>query len=71
METQEIEITIDKTGQVVIHVQGAKGMVCIDLTKDLEKALGGEVLERKLTPEASEKPDDNPVGPTLEIKSGK
>jgi hypothetical protein len=70
MEIQEIEITIDKTGQVVIHVQGAKGMVCLDLTKDLEAALGGEVLDRQLTPEAGEKPD-NPVGPTLEIKTGK
>ena len=71
MEIQEVEISIDKTGQVVIHVQGAKGMVCVDLTRDLENALGGEVLERKFTAEANEKPDDNPVGPTLEIKSGK
>ncbi len=70
MEIQEIEITIDKKGQVVIHVRGAKGMVCLDLTKDLEKALGGEVLDRQLTPESGEEPD-TPVGPTLDIKSGK
>jgi hypothetical protein len=70
VEIQEIEITIDKTGQVVIHVQGAKGLVCMDLTHDLEKALGGEVTDRQLTPEADEKPD-NPVGPVVEINSGK
>ncbi len=70
MEIQEIEITIDKTGQVVIHVRGAKGMVCLDLTKDLEKALGGEVSDRQFTPESGEKPD-TPVGPTVEINTGK
>ncbi len=70
MEIQEIEITIDKNGQVVLHVRGAKGMVCQDITKVLEKALVGEVLERQLTPEALEKPD-TPIGPEIENKTGK
>ncbi len=69
MEIQEIEITIDKDGQVVIHVSGAKGMVCQDITKDLEKALGGEILERQLTSEAMEKPE-SPVGPEIQAKTG-
>jgi hypothetical protein len=70
MEIQEIEITIDKNGQVVLHVRGAKGMVCTDLTKDLEAALGSEVIDRQLTPESQEKPD-TPLGPTIEINRGK
>lgn len=70
MEIQEIEITIDKNGQVVLHVRGAKGMVCQDLTVDLENALGGEVLDRQFTPESLEKPEP-PIGPAIEIKAGK
>lgn len=70
MEIQEIEITIDKNGQVVLHVRGAKGMVCQDITKDLEKALGGEVLDRQFTPESLEKPN-TPIEPGIEIKAGK
>ena len=34
-----------------IEVKGVKGKHCLDLTKDLEKALGGKVLERKATAE--------------------
>ena len=70
MEIQEIEVTIDKNGQVVLHVRGAKGKVCTDLTGDLEAALGGEVIDRQFTPDYQEKPD-NPVGPTIEINQGK
>ena len=70
MEIQEIEVTIDKNGQVVLHVRGAKGLVCTDLTKDLEAALGGEVIDRQFTPEYEEKPD-TPLGPSIEIKQGK
>ncbi|MDC7224759.1 MAG: DUF2997 domain-containing protein [Spirochaetales bacterium] len=39
-EKQEMEITIDKDGQVQIHVQGVDGKSCLELTKDLEEALG-------------------------------
>ena len=70
MEIQEIEVTIGKDGQVLIHVRGAKGPVCLDLTKSLEDALGGILLNRELTPESGEKPD-LPTGPVVEIKSGK
>ena len=54
MELQEIEVVIDKDGKVRIEVRGVKGMSCLDLTKDLEEALGGEVEEREMTPEAYE-----------------
>ena len=54
MELQEIEVFIDKDGKVRIEVRGVKGSACLDLTKALEEALGGEVENRELTPEAGD-----------------
>ena len=53
MELQEIDIFIEKDGQVRLEVRGVKGPGCLDLTRDLEKALGGQV-EREMRPEAYE-----------------
>ncbi len=59
MELQEIEVTIGKDGQVQIQVRGVQGLKCLEITKELEEALGGEILARIMTPEALEenKPD--------------
>jgi len=46
----ELEITIDKEGNVQIKVIGGDGSSCVDLTKDLEEALG-LVVDRRLTEE--------------------
>jgi hypothetical protein len=54
MEVQEIDVFIEKNGQVRVEVRGVKGMSCLDMTKDLEDALGGEVAERKMHHEAHE-----------------
>lgn len=54
MELQEIEVTIGKDGQVQIQVRGVKGDKCLLITKELEEALGGEILTRVMTPEAME-----------------
>lgn len=54
MELQEIEVVIGKDGQVRIEVRGAKGRSCLALTRKLEEALGGEVLDRRMTPEADD-----------------
>ncbi len=54
MELEEIEVTIGKDGQVQIQVRGVKGMKCLEITKELEEALGGEILARIMTPEALE-----------------
>jgi hypothetical protein len=54
MEIQEIEVTIGKDGQVQIQVRGVKGMKCLELTKELEEALGGNILARVMSAEASE-----------------
>jgi hypothetical protein len=54
MELQEIEVFIDEKGEVQIEVRGVKGKRCLDLTEDLEEALGGEVAAREMKPEAYE-----------------
>jgi len=54
MELQEIDVFIDKDGQVRVEVRGVKGMSCLDLTKELEAALGGQVESREMTAEAYE-----------------
>ncbi len=54
MELHEIEVFIDSTGNVQLEVRGVKGRRCLDLTKQLEAVLGGEVLDRKMTSEANE-----------------
>lgn len=54
MELQEVEVFIEKDGQVRIEVRGVKGMSCLDLTKDLEEALGSQIEMREMTPEADE-----------------
>ena len=37
---QELEITISETGDITLNVLGSKGKKCMELTKDLEEALG-------------------------------
>lgn len=54
MELQEIDVFVEKDGQVKIEVRGVKGMSCLDLTKDLEAVLGDRIANRELTPEADE-----------------
>jgi len=57
MQLEEIEVFIEPDGNVRIEVRGVKGKSCLDVTKDLEKALG-EVVERTMTPEALESAQD-------------
>ena len=57
MELQEIDVFIEKDGQVRVEVRGVKGARCLAETEGLEKALGGEILKREMTPEANESPE--------------
>lgn len=50
MTNQELEITIEPDGYVTVHVVGVKGHKCLDLTKELEDALG-TVTKRTRTSE--------------------
>ncbi|MBV7700391.1 DUF2997 domain-containing protein [Streptomyces sp. TRM70350] len=52
MELQEVEVFIAPDGTTRIEVRGVAGAACLDLTEDLEKALGGRIVERELTAEA-------------------
>jgi hypothetical protein len=59
MEMQEIEVQINKDGKVEISVRGVKGLKCLEITADLEQALGGEVLLREMnTPAESDGPTE-------------
>jgi hypothetical protein len=55
-EIQEIEVVIGPDGKVRIEVRGVKGPACVDLTRDLERYLGGRVLRREPTDEHGEQP---------------
>jgi hypothetical protein len=50
---QDIEIVINPKGEVTFQVKGVKGGSCLDETKFLEQALGGDgaVLEQEKTSE--------------------
>jgi hypothetical protein len=67
MDVHEIEVTINKDGQVEVSVRGVKGQACLDLTKALEEALGGEVILREMTSEFQQE-NPNKLGPSLNIK---
>ncbi len=47
---QEIEVTIGPDGRVTLRPRGAQGPACLELTRELEAALG-EVESRELTAE--------------------
>ena len=42
MRKQDIEIVINEKGEVTFQVKGVKGGSCLDETKFLEAALGGD-----------------------------
>jgi len=54
MEIEEIDVIIERDGQVRLEVRGIKGRQCLDATRELERALGGQVVARELTAEAGE-----------------
>jgi len=54
MELQQIDVFIEKDGQVRLEVRGVKGQSCLDITRPLEEAFGGQVESREMTPEAAE-----------------
>ncbi len=50
MDMQEVEIRVDREGNVAIHVQGIRGEECIRITKSIEEALG-DLTDRLLSGE--------------------
>lgn len=69
MEIQEIEVTIGKDGEVQIQVRGVKGMKCLELTKELEEALGGEILARVMTADSVEDETQQDIDQSQQMKA--
>lgn len=70
MELHEIEVVIGPDGTTTVQVRGMAGTGCLDLTADLERALGGEVIERQLTAEAQAALHQDEVHDRLQRRSG-
>ena len=51
---QEIEVVIQPDGKVEVLVRGVRGGSCRELTRELERYLGGRVVERRHTDEYRE-----------------
>ena len=51
----KIEVIIDNEGDVTVKVIGTKGLTCIDMTRDLERLLSGEVAQRTVQSQANHK----------------
>lgn len=69
MEIHEIQVHIKPDGQVEISVQGINGSGCLDITAELEAALGGNVVLREMKSEATQPPalGNSQIGP---LRSG-
>jgi hypothetical protein len=50
MAQHEVEITISKTGEVKVHVKGAKGKACLAYSKWLADVVG-KIRDQQLTSE--------------------
>lgn len=63
MEVQEIKLIIDADGQVHLEVFGVQGLSCLELTNELEAALGGEIIDRQMKASALENPPGSVAHP--------
>jgi hypothetical protein len=52
MRVEEVEVIIHPDGRVEIQVFGAEGAKCLDITRDLEAALGNQIELRTMTADA-------------------
>jgi hypothetical protein len=57
-EIQEIDVFVQADGSVRLEVRGVRGPVCRELTEELERLLGGSVVERIHTDEFSAVADE-------------
>ena len=68
MKIEEIEVFIKDDGEVKYEVRGVKGKKCLDLTKDLETDLGGNILLREETSEMYEQEIEQELNADTEIE---
>ena len=50
-----VTVLIPPTGDVKVDVEGVKGTLCVDITKGIMDALGGDVTSSKKKPEFFDK----------------
>jgi hypothetical protein len=56
----DLNITVNKSGQIEIKIEGAEGGKCFELTDDLEKSLG-EILSQEKTSDFYKTTDTNEI----------
>ena len=49
--SEELEIEIDETGKVKVHVRGLPGKACLNYVEVFRTLLSGSVKDQELTPE--------------------
>ena len=54
MNIETIKVVINKDGQVELEVNGAHGPICVAITADIVKMLGGEIISQDFTSEYDE-----------------
>lgn len=67
MAQHDIEITISKTGEVRVHVKGAKGKSCMAYAEWLTQIIG-KVKDQKLTSEYYEPEEKNRIDLKQELQ---
>ncbi len=68
MAQHEVEITISRTGEVKVHVKGAKGKACLEYSKWLTKVIG-KVKDQQLTSEYYEPDTKARIDLTQDLKT--
>jgi hypothetical protein len=58
---KELHIEISPTGEVTVRVKCVAGQACVDESRFIEEALGGEVKSRELTSEYYQQPQAGTV----------
>jgi hypothetical protein len=53
-EIQEVDLIVRPDGTIRVEVRGVKGPKCLALTEEIEKLLGGRVIERIATDELNQ-----------------
>ncbi len=67
-EIQEIDVIVAPDGTVRLEVRGAQGKKCLALTEEVEKLLGGAVVERVFTDEYEQEEVEQVQADELEQK---
>jgi hypothetical protein len=61
MDIEEVQVTLLPDGTVQIQVNGIKDNTCLEITRELEQALGGSIISRVMTQEGLAAFDPSPL----------